>query len=256
MANEVSNKTPAGLPADYGAQLLKGVASSPLQSSGGGGGVPLLRMERGNGAWVHGAASEKVEAGAMLAVNPLSFAHGWVNWIQGTNGGKSRKVGEVMGPMTQDAPPCPDPVEGHPYSPQAAFGLKFLNGKDEGLEVVFRSPSMGGTEAALALVQTFQRHYATDEGKHFPCPVIELRNTNYRHASYGLIYKPVFEVVGWADMNGNMPEDFDEIEAPAAPEPEPEPVAAPRRRTRPAAATPDPGPAPVSTTQARRRPVR
>ena len=243
-------------------QLMTGVASSPLQATGAGG-TPLLRMEK-SGAWVWGMGSDEVQHGSHWLVNPMSFMHGWVLWAEQVAGAKNRKLGEVMGSMSRAAPACPEPVNGKSFTPQGSFELKCMDGTDEGVQVLFKSPSQGGVQAIGALVEAFQRHYAQKDGKLTPCPIITLGNSWYTHPTFGKIYKPVFEVTGWADMNGAIPG--------AAPAPPAEPQAAPPKpaRARKPSLVPDPAPAsreapapepaPVSTQQAhagqRRRPAR
>jgi hypothetical protein len=264
VTNTNTNTTSLEIPDEYVSQLMAGVASSPLQATGAGG-TPLLRLEK-SGTWVWGQGSDEVQEGSHWLVNPMTFMHGWVLWAKQVPGQKNRKLGEVMGSMARPAPDCPPPINGMDFVPQGSFELKCMDGTDAGVQVLFRSPSQGGTQAIGALVEVFQRHYAQPGGKAAPCPIVTLDNTWYPHPTYGKIYKPVFNVTGWADMNGDVPGAAPAQPAPAA---EAAPAKPPRvrkprlvpegyevlREDAPAAA-----PEPVSTQQAhagqRRRPTR
>jgi hypothetical protein len=267
--NDIVKPNTTSLPADYADQLMAGIAASPVMNASIGGGNPLLKMEKGSGTWVIGQANDEMQDGSRWLVNPVSFMHGWVCWVDGAAGAKNRKAGEVMGPMTRTAPPQPDPIEGKAFAAQGSFELKCMEGVDEGLQVIYRSPSQGGVEAISTLVQAFQRHFAQDRAH--PCPIVVMKSTNYQHPNWGKTYKPVFEIVGWADMDGNIAgAAAAAVAPPAAAEP-----AKPARVRKPslrAVGPGDPGPlksslqaaqtepAPVSTQQAhigqRRRPGR
>jgi hypothetical protein len=89
---------------------------------------------------------------------------------------------------------------------------------------------MGGTEAMTNLIDAFQRNFVADRAH--PCPVVTLDTTSYPNKTYGgQTYKPVFTIVGWADMNGVLAGDPPEaLESPPdAEEPAPAPA---RARTR------------------------
>jgi hypothetical protein len=253
MNDIVKPNTNTTLPADYADQLMAGVASSPVMNAAVGGGNPLMKLDKGTGLWVLGQKNDEVQEGARWLVNPITFMHGWVCWIQGVNGAKNRKAGEVMGPMTRAAPPQPDPIDDKPFTPQGSFELKCMEGVDEGLQAIYRSPSQGGVEGISTLVQAFQRHFVQDRA--YPCPIVMLKNTSYT-GNYGRVYKPVFEIVGWADMDGNI---AGATVTPPAPAEATKPASARKPPLR-ALETPPAEPAPVSTQQAhigqRRRPGR
>ena len=224
MANQLDKTSvnlPGTLPDDFATELMAGVALSPILSvAGGGGGKPYLKMDR-TGEFSFGPASDPVQQGSQWAINPMSFQHGHVCWLDPGNGQKGKKLGEVMGPMTRPIPSEPDPIDGTPYKPQGAFGLKCLTGEDAGVEVQYVTPSNGGLQSVKAVVEAFQRHYAQPGGKNYPCPVVVMRSSSYPHPAYGKIFKPEFQVVGWADMNGNIDDGSGSLPKPKpAPEPE------------------------------------
>jgi hypothetical protein len=252
MDDKTKTNTPAttntngGLPADMASALMAGITASPLRNIGTGG-KPFLRMDKGTGLFAYGPESLEVDPASEWAVNPVTFQHGWVCWVEGVKGAKPQKH-EIMVSMAKPMPPEPEPINGKAYDPQGAFELRGLSGDDEGVEIVFVTNSKGGVQAVRAVTDAFQRHYPTDPAH--PCPIVTMTSTHYPHPTWGKIHKPVFNVVGWCDMNGGRrPDDAQ----PALP---PEPPAA-----MPPAAAPIPRkPAePVATAQAhtgqRRRPV-
>jgi hypothetical protein len=226
-----SNNLPGALPDDYAEKLMAGVAAarSSMPSSGGGG-VDILKMDR-EGNWNYGLSNEEVQPGSRWVFNPTMFAHGWVCWVQPTPGVKGRKAGEVMRSMLDPMPPEPPLAEGkYPWVKQYGCTLKCLDGVDAGHEVVFKGSSGGGQEGMTNLIDAFQRNFVADRAH--PCPVVTLDTTSYPNKTYGgQTYKPVFTVVGWADMNGVLAGDPPEaLESPLGDE---APAAAPiRTRTR------------------------
>jgi hypothetical protein len=73
-----------------------------------------------------------------------------------------------------------------------------------------------------ALAVAIANQVDVDQSK--PVPVVLLKKEHYQHKSYGRIYTPVFEIVEWVGMDG-------EVAEPAVAEAE----AAPARRRRGAA---------------------
>ena len=119
--------------------------------------------------------------------------------------------------------------------------------------------SIGGIRAVDGLLAKIFAQLAADPVH--PCPVLRLGKDGYQHKQYGWIDKPIYEVVGWSDMNGNLAGEAAPRLAPAAPA---EPAQPARKRKAPleaaaaAPAAPVQPSEPVSTTQAhvgqRRRP--
>jgi len=250
------------IPEDYAAALMSGIAESKASTIVAGGGKDLLRMLK-SGEWVFGQSNEEVQPGSRWIANVMSFAHGWCCWVEGGPGQKNELRGEVMVSMAKAKPPCPPPVDGTPYKEQRVFDLKCLDGADAGTEVTHKVGSIGGMRATLDLLDKVRARLATNP--RYSCPVLVLGTDHYDHNKWGRIYTPVLEVVGWADINGNL-------EGAAAPKLEqltPEAAAPARTRTRkpPVAAVPLAEATqaaaeltqPVSTTQAhvgqRRRPA-
>jgi hypothetical protein len=208
----------AGLPADLNA-LRKGMEQVAASASGAGAfdGRQLLKLDKGDGSWLYGAEGIEVEEGALIAVDPTSFQHGYILWEQ------SKVVAERMASVA-------DPRPQGAGSEQLAFNAVIATGADKGVELIFKTTAHGGKEAVRNLIrQIVERMAQTDT----IVPLVELKNESYRHKEYGRIWKPIFAVAQWAALTGTVAPKAEveaEVEpAPAAPELEPQ---APRRRRR------------------------
>jgi len=165
--------------------------------------------------------------------------------------------------MTNPLPPRPDPIGDSSYKDVRSFEMKCLDGADQGTEVIYKINSVGGIRAVAELLDAIhaQLAWAAD----YPCPVLTFSSDSYPHKKWGTIYVPIFTVVGWADMNGNLQGD-DQPALPLAdrvPTTEPvRPAAEPARKRKaplgvaPAAPAEPVAPAPTAQTHIgqRRRP--
>jgi hypothetical protein len=195
------------LPADFAAQLSAGIAESRA-STVLSGGMPLLRMAK-SGEWLFGQNNVDVAPDSRWVVNIVSMSHGYVCWVDNGPGNKNTKEGEVMARMTQPKPAKPAPIRNTEFKEQRSFQAKCLDGEDRGTEVQYNTNSDGGLKAFDKLALTVQR--TLDAYRQLPpgspayvFPVLRLGSEFYDDIRYGRIYKPIFEVVGWADMRGNL----------------------------------------------------
>src|SRR4030095_16820073 len=187
------------LPADFAAKLMSGIAQSRATTVTRGGGKDLLRLLK-SGEWVFGQQNEEVQQGSQWVVNVMSLVHGWVCWVEGSGNNKNSKRGEVMISMTEEKPACPRPIDNTPYKEQRAFELKCLNGDDAGTEVRHEITSIGGLRAVDGLLAKIHARLAVDPV--YCCPVLTFGVDSYPHPKWGKIYTPVYDIVAWADMNG------------------------------------------------------
>lgn len=177
------------------------------------GGAVILKMDK-TGHWVFGAEQTEVEDDSTWAVNPFSFVHGVIAWGEGeVLGEKMVSVAEPL-PELDDAPPGAK----RGWERQVGMSVKCLSGEDKGMEARFAATSVGGKRAVQALAVEIAKQVETDPNK--PVPVVRLGKEHYQHKVYGRIYTPVFEIVSWASMDG---------EVEAAPEAAPETPARRRR---------------------------
>ena len=180
-------------------------------------GTVIIKMDK-TGHWVFGADQTEVEDGSKWAVNPFSFIHGFIAWGDGEV--LAEKMVSVAEPLPElDAAP---PGAKRGWETQVGMSLKCLNGEDEGMEARYTVTSVGGKRSVQALAVAIANQVDVDQSK--PVPVVLLKKEHYQHKSYGRIYTPVFEIVEWVGMDG-------EVAEPAVAEAE----AAPARRRRGAA---------------------
>jgi hypothetical protein len=254
---EVSFNLPE-LPADFATQLSAGIAESRATTVLGGG-MPLLKMAK-SGEWLFGQNNVDVQPGSRWVVNIVSLMHGYVCWVDNGPGNKNTKEGEVMVPMTQPKPMKPPPLKGTEFKEQRSFQAKCLDGEDRGTEVQYNTNSDGGLKAfdrlALTVQKTLDAYRQQPHGSPaYVFPVLKLDSEFYDDIRYGRIYKPIFEIVGWADMRGNLAGERPKPESAAPPAAAPKRVRKQPVETVQSNVTPM---APVSTQQAhvgqRRRP--
>jgi hypothetical protein len=185
---------------DWAAALEAGIRKSQ-ESTVLPGGKPILRLLK-SGVWVYGANDDENQPGAELAINPRSIKHGWSCWTDYPGSQKNELKGEVMTFISAPKPAKPEPIDGFEYKPQVVFDLKYVVGDDAGLEVVYKSSSLGGLRAAdnlqSALVKQIQEQVLA--GTPYVVPIVQLLAADYQHTKYGQIFTPVFEIVDWANI--------------------------------------------------------
>lgn len=199
-----------------------------------------------DGDWVFGAEDNAVAAGTEAVINPASIEQGYSCWSNHPKGGpKNELLGEQMYPLGAPVPSKHEmPDKGWPWGDQSSFDVKFLNGKHENTQVLYKTSSRGGINMVRTLIDAILARL--EEDTVYLCPIITFGNDHYKHKSYGKTYVPVMSIVSWMDMDGNEdPALVDgaepaEIEAPkeepkAEPEQEPAPVG---RRRAPVEETP------------------
>jgi hypothetical protein len=250
MANDITNRlSSTSLSTSMVDELLGGIADS-RSSTMLAGGKPLLRLLK-SGVWVIGQNDDPVQEGSEWAINPLSIRHGHVCWTNYPGNKKNELLGEVMVPITQKKPPIPANIEEWEWKEERIFEAKCVLGDDEGLEVLFKTSSIGGMRAFDVLLGALQAQLKSDPTR--PVAVVQLDSQPYDHQKYGQIFNPVFNIVDWFDMSGggSDPAVEDKREEPA-PAPAPEPAPAPRKAAaaRPAVARPAAARAPAQETAA------
>ena len=224
---------------EFAQQLMNGIAESRASTILSGGGVPLLRMLK-SGNWVFGMENEEVQGGSRWIVNIMSLAHGWCCWVETSGNDKNKLKGEVMVSITKPKPAEPPPIDNTPYKEQRAFGLKCYDGEDAGTEVSYKTNSDGGMKAFDKLILAIQQRLVADP-LHC-CPVLVLGAESYDHPKWGETWKPIFDLVGWSDIHGNLAGQQAQVATAKPAEPPPAP------RARKAAIAPEvPGEPPAAT---------
>jgi len=209
---DIATTKPGGLPASPDA-LVAGLANLAANVQTGGG-TPYLRLLK-SGAYVYGPENIEVEEGSMWAVNPYSIQHGFACWSDG------ELLGEQMFPFNAQLPnPDTLPDYGDEWKPQISAHLKCLNGEDEGVEVLYKSTSLGLRTAMKDLINAIIAK-AGEDPEHV-VPVVSLDVGSYHHKKYGEVFYPEFEILDWISMEGEAAAG-EEPEQAAASEPGPEP---------------------------------
>ena len=175
-------------------------------------GTAILKMDK-TGHWVFGADQTEAEGDSKWAINPFSFVHGFIAWGDGEVLGE--KMVSVSQPLPELDPAPPQSKKG--WETQVGMSLKCISGEDVGLEARYSTTSVGGKRAVQALAAAIAAQVERDQSK--PVPVVHLKKEHYQHKSYGLIFTPVFEIVEWVSMEGevaNEPDGGDDTPPPAA----------------------------------------
>ena len=112
---------------------------------------------------------------------------------------------------------------GSEWTPCVSFELVCLTGEDKGVNVLYKTNSVGGRRAFADMMQLVAAAMDDTEGK---CvPVVNLDCDSYPHKKYGKIYTPIFDIKKWV-----MP-DAGELGGAPAKEPTATSVAAVQDKT-------------------------
>jgi hypothetical protein len=167
-------------------------------SIAGHSGLPMMTFKRdGGGTWSFGQGRTVPEPGSRWAVNPLSFKRGFI-CFDPTN----KPAGEHMLPVNL---PMPDPAElpatGFDWQSQWAANLKCTSGTDAGAEVVFKTTTVGGTQAIAGLIDSVRDRINSGQHGGKVAPIVLLEKGSYQKAEHGKIYFPILTVVDWMPLD-------------------------------------------------------
>lgn len=191
---------------------LVNLGAAASMTAGGGDTVDLLRLLRG-GEWVFGADNTEPEEHSLWALNPYSFTHGYISWVD------NRPAGEVMVSVLNPMPARAElPDTGGTWDEQMGFQLQCISGEDTGTVVMFKATSVGGKKAIGKLANKIAEQAAAGDKV---VPVVKLGVDHYQHKQYGRIYTPDFAIQKWVAMD----EDVTAIDSPMDDD-----TATPRRR--------------------------
>lgn len=198
--NELVNRNTA-LPANFGENLMKGIAETRSTMTVSDSGKPLLRLLK-QGKWVYGPNNEPVEKGSQWAVNIASLSRGWVCWDDG------ELLGQAMASVQAERLPQPPPIDGIPFVEQFGLELTCISGANEGELVLYKNNSTGFKRAWDKLLAEIQSRWAGD--RQYFWPVVELKEESYPHPKYGQIFNPLMPVAAWTDEQGTYSPDSEE----------------------------------------------
>lgn len=202
-------------------ELATALAVTPIPSTASGGDGGFLKFDYKTGEWDFGKAGDDVSNEEIL-VNSFTLEHGWVIWSGGV---PSKSMASFRDPV----PPAPAPI-GKDY-PKEAVG--FTGAFNDGLAFQFDSSSYGGRKGWDALRTALNARAVANPGSEYLFPKCTLASESYNHAQYGILFNPVFEIVAWCNVDGDVEaEPAPVIEETPAPEPDaPAPKTRRRRRT-------------------------
>ena len=158
-------------------------------------GTPFLKLTRA-GVWVYGQEGVEIEKTARWAINPHSLQHGWISW------GDGEVLGEQMVSITKGRP-AQDSLEttGVDWDEQVGVHMCCIEGADKGLNVIYKTTSLGGKNAFGKYFAALETQLDEDEAKMIA--VCALESSSYQHKKYGEIFTPVIAIQHWVDMEGN-----------------------------------------------------
>jgi len=234
--NEIVKPGSAGLPTNFGDNLMKGIAET-RSAVVLGDGKPFFKQLKNGSAFCYGLKDERVEVGSLWAVNLMTPTRGWVCWNEG------KMLGQVMASIQQPWPAQPAPVQGKAFQEQFGFEITCVTGSDAGQLCLYRNNSHGFKKAYLKMMDEVYARYAND--RQYYWPLVTFTSEAYDHPSYGETWNPIFTIVAWADAEGNLSPDTAHL-VPDEDEPAPPP---PKRQRKVATAAREPEPEPAQAAQ-------
>lgn len=191
----------------------------------------FLKFNGKTGDWSLGQEETDV-AGAQVLINATKIQHGYVRWGE-------IPPAKAFTPDWTPYPAKPEPLDGEDYEGKPKTfhaeearqfeGAFFGDDADLG-QFIFNTSSMAGVENTDALYD--QMYMQARENPEYVYPLVTLENEWYKRST-GKVYKPVFKIVAWCDVNGKPQSQAAKLEADDEPEEEqPEEEQPPRRRRR------------------------
>jgi hypothetical protein len=204
---------------DLRSGLQKTLARNNIQQVEG---KHYMKLAKG-GFWIYGKDNQEVEEDSQWAINPNSFAMGYIAWHEDHNQPLGEEMRSVMDePLTEkDLPDV-----GCAWTQQVSMELVCVSGEDKGTQVIYKSNSKGGRDGFGKVLTLVLAQLEANPEKSVPVVYLDVDSYDHPKKSYGKIYTPVFKLARWAGMDEGMDTEVEE----AAPEVEEAP--APRRRRR------------------------
>lgn len=96
-----------------------------------------------------------------------------------------------------------------------------MDGEDAGRKVQFKNGSVGTMKAMKKLEDAIKVQLRSNRA--YPCPVIQLESESYKHSDYGRIQNPIFTIVDWANLQGDLLSEATDGEPEQGVQTQPEP---------------------------------
>ena len=188
------------------------------------GGLPMLTFKReGSGTWMYGQKKTIVEEGSFWAFNPETFKRGGISF----DGNKV--VGERLLPISLPMPNLAElPDTGFPYQEQWSVNAKCTSGTDAGVEVAYKTTTVGGIQAIKGLIEAVRDQLNGGRHNGNVVPIVTLGKYSYMHGQYGRIWGPELTITRWVPMTG--PESAPPPPPPPSSPPDASAAEQPRRR--------------------------
>lgn len=204
---EAQNRALAGLSPALVAGLRRTVENNPVRGDGA-----YLSFGK-DGTWTFGAENLEITDEDQFIVDVESLSTGYVCWTDYSKQElltkkKNEKLGVKMLTIAQgevDYATLPD--HGWPWRKQVSFRGRFLNDPYAGRAAVYETSSGGGDDAYAALTAAIMAKLQADVqgGSELAIyPIVSMKSSFYMHKTYGKTYKPVFDIVAWADQTGRV----------------------------------------------------
>jgi len=204
------------------AAAIKDAGYQPSTSSGGD--ELFCKFDYKTGDFLLGRDAENIVE-EVVTIHTDSIAHGWVCW----SGGKPTKT---LVNFTQPLPNQPAPIGDDGFVEARAI----MFATDDGIQAILEGNSYGIRKGIDDLMMSIKQQAMVAENANYLYPQVELGSNSYKHSAGNIIHNPVFKVVNWCDVEGNIQGETKKIEAQAEePVVEKEAAAAPKRRRRKAA---------------------
>jgi hypothetical protein len=160
----------------------------------------FFKARTNGGVWLYGRAQTIVEDGSLWAIDPRTLQHGYVA-LSG-----NQLLGEKMEPIDQ---PMPDVTKlyqvGVPYQVQMSVDMRCIDGVDAGVEVTYKTTSVGGIQGIEDLIAALRDRLSSDLHDNKLSPVVTLGKSGYTHPQYGPQCNPVLEIGDWMPLDGPPP---------------------------------------------------
>ena len=194
--------TPAGSALTSLSALDAMLANVDTASIVGRSGLPLLLFKReGSGTWMYGQRRTVPEDRSRWAINPTTFRRGYVCFNNA-----NKRIGEHLVGVSQ---PMPDPTalpdKGSAWVEQWAVNLKCMSGADAGVEVTFKTTTVGGVQAIAGLIDIVRDQLNGSQHDNKVAPIVLLERDSYGHTEHGRVWTPVLTVVDWMPLSGPAP---------------------------------------------------
>jgi hypothetical protein len=189
-----------------------------IASVAGRSGLPMMSFKArdNNGTWAFGQKKTIVEDDSTWAVNPQTFQRGFICFD-----GNNKVIGELLVPVSKkmpDASKLPDTA--FEWQQQWAVNMKCLSGADAGIEVTFKTTTVGGVQAVAGLIGAVRDRLNSGQHDGKIVPIVHLEKDSYLHEKHGKTWYPVMTITDWMLLDGPAT-------APTSPPPPPTPPTSP-----------------------------